>query len=80
MSEVPNLVTPTQLADLYPALKPRTIRYWLQNASPRTVSENGVKRTIPGNGLGSAVIRKGRVVLVDLDRFQSWLYEGVESA
>ena len=70
------LVSPAGLLELYPAIKTRTLRYWIENAAPRTVSDGGVQKTLPGNGLGAAIIRKGRVVLIDTDRFRAWLYEG----
>ena len=76
----PRLVSVSQLLELYPAIKPRTLRYWIQNAAERDVSENGSRRTLPGNGLGRAVIRKGRVTLIDVDAFNAWLYEGRLSA
>lgn len=78
--KTPRLVSVAQLFDLYPAIKPRTLRYWIQNAADRDVSESGKRETLPGNGLGRAVIRKGRVTLIDLDAFNEWLYEGRLSA
>lgn len=77
---LPHLVRTKELAALFPAINPRTLRYWIQGAAPREVSENGVARVIPGNGLGRAVIRKGGIVLIDLDLFTEWLYEGRLSA
>lgn len=77
---VRELVTTERICELYPAIKPRTLRYWLQCARDRTVSENGEQRTIEGNGLGRAVIRKGRLYLIDLALFNEWLYEGRVSA
>lgn len=74
------LVSVNQLLEMYPAIKPRTLRYWIQQATDREVSESGTPRTLPGNGLGRAVIRKGRVTLIDADAFREWLYEGRLSA
>lgn len=71
-----HLVSPAGLIELYPAIKARTLRYWIENAAPRTVSDGGVQKTLPGNGLGPAVIRKGRVTLIDPERFRAWLFEG----
>lgn len=72
----PRLVSTAGLLELYPAIKPRTLRYWIENAAPKVAFEGGQQKEIPGNGLGPAVIRKGRVVLVDVDRFREWLFEG----
>lgn len=80
MSTVRNLVTTERICELYPAIKPRTLRYWLKGAAPRTVHEAGETKVLPGNGLGRAVIRKGRHYLIDLDLFNEWLYEGQVSA
>ena len=72
----PNLVSVSELSAMYPAIKPRTLRWWIQSAAPRETSKGGKSITLPGNGLGRAVIRKGRVTLVDADLFRAWLYEG----
>lgn len=53
------LRTVRQLADECPALTERTLRYWLSRADEL--------------GLEQAVIRVGRKVMIDADRFASWL-------
>jgi len=71
----PNLRTPKELCRLYP-VKIRTLKYWVQHAADREVSCQGRRRTIPGNGLGPAIVRKGRLIFIDEDLFLAWLYEG----
>jgi hypothetical protein len=71
----PRLLDLRQLVAVYPAIKLRTLRYWVQKASPRQVSQGGRRRTLPGNGLEAAIIRKGRIVLLDEDLFLAWLYK-----
>ncbi len=73
---VPQLVSPAGLLELYPAIRPRTLRHWIQQAAPKHVSVGGRKRVLPGNGLGPAIIRKGRVTLIDPAKFRGWLFEG----
>ncbi len=72
----PHLVSPAGLLELYPAIKERTLRYWIQQSADRVVRGEGRDQVIQGNGLGPAVIRKGRVILVDVERFREWLFEG----
>lgn len=69
----PKLLTLEQVCEAYPAIKLRTLRYWVQNAQPRKVSKAGQKFELPGNGLGKAVIRVDRIILIDEDRFLEWL-------
>ena len=69
----PNLMTVEQIHEAYPAIKLRTLRYWIQHAQPRDVSRAGEKSSLPGNGLGPAIIRIDRIILVDEDRFLEWL-------
>jgi hypothetical protein len=64
-----------QLAAAYPAIKLRTLRYWVQHAAPRNVSQSGHRRVLAGNGLDAAIIRKGRIVLIDERLFLNWLYD-----
>ncbi|HVT16384.1 MAG TPA: hypothetical protein VHQ90_09435 [Thermoanaerobaculia bacterium] len=71
----PKLLTPRQLCALYP-IKPRTLKHWIHHSAPRHVSQQGHKRTLPGNGLAPALIRKGRLVFIDEDLFLAWLYNG----
>jgi hypothetical protein len=70
----PNLMSLRQLAATYPAIKLRTLRYWVQHAAPRQISQGGRRRILPGNGLEAAIIRKGRIVLIDERLFLTWLY------
>jgi hypothetical protein len=58
-----------------PARPQGTLRYWVQKASPRQVSQGGHRQTLAGNGLEPAIIRKGRIVLIDEDLFLAWLYQ-----
>lgn len=69
----PKLLTPEELCSFYP-IKRRTLKYWLQHSADREVSCEGKRRTIPGNGLGPAIIRKGRLIFIDEDQFLAWLY------
>ena len=46
------------------------LRHLIFNAEER-VGSGGTK--IPGNGLASAIVRIGRKVLIDLDRFDDWI-------
>jgi hypothetical protein len=71
----PHFLTLRQLVAAYPAIKLRTLRYWVQRAAPRDVSQGGRRRTLPGNGLEPAIIRKGRVVFIDEALFLDWLYD-----
>ena len=51
-------------------LTPPIIRHAIFNAEERVGSGGTV---IPGNGLASAIIRIGRKILIDLDRFDAWV-------
>lgn len=73
---LPWLVKVDRLVELLPALKARTVRHWIAQARPRVVQEGGRSRTLPGNGLERAIVRPGRTILVDVDRFVEWLYGG----
>jgi hypothetical protein len=70
------ILTPQQLVELYPAIKLRTLRYWIQHAEPRAITRAGRRRELPGNGLAPALIRKGRITLIDEDVFWRWLEDG----
>jgi hypothetical protein len=72
-SNRPHLLTPKQLCAVYP-IKPRTLKHWLQHSVDREVSQQGKKRTLPGNGLAPAILRKGRLIFIDEDLFLAWLY------
>jgi hypothetical protein len=51
------------------------LEYWVQHAADREVSRQGKKRTIAGNGLAAAIVRKGRLIFIDEDLFLVWLYQ-----
>ena len=59
-----------------PFLKLRTLRYWIQRSEPRIVSRNGKRLELPGNGLGPAIIRRGRLTYVDVPLFVEWFNGG----
>jgi len=69
----PHLLTPKQLCEVYP-IKARTLKHWVQQSVERQVSRQGRKRTLPGNGLAPAIVRKGRLIFIDEDLFLVWLY------
>jgi hypothetical protein len=58
---------------VYP-IKARTLKYWIQRSVDREVSCQGKRGVLPGNGLAPAVVRKGRIILIDEDLFLAWLY------
>lgn len=74
--EPPQLLAARQLVERYPAIKLRTLRYWIQHAAPRHVTNGGQRRILPGNGLADTILRKGRIILIDEARFLDWLYGG----
>lgn len=74
----PNLLSPQKLVELYPSIKLRTLRYWIQHAEARVISDGGRVRRVSGNGLDSALVRKGRITLIDENRFLDWLYREAE--
>ena len=65
-------LTVSQLAEhpRYPWLTKQVIRHYIFDAEPRLDS---VGKEIPGNGLGPAIVRIGRRVLVDLIEFDTWV-------
>jgi len=71
---VPRLATVEKTAELYASanLTPAAIRALIFRADDRTNSRGD---ELPGNGLGriGAIVRLGRKVLIDLDRFAAWL-------
>jgi hypothetical protein len=66
----PGLYTVQQTSERYPAFSQSALRFLIFNAEPRKNSRN---ETIPGNGLGSAIIRIGRKVLIDETKFLEWI-------
>lgn len=73
-SALPRLATIEETAAAFPhaRLSPAAIRALIFRADDRTNSRGDL---LPGNGLGraGAVLRLGRKVLIDLDRFAAWL-------
>lgn len=69
-----NLFTPTEFVVLpeFDYLSMPSLRHLLFNAKPRFGSDGSV---IPGNGLieSGAIIRLGRKILIDADRFREWV-------
>lgn len=66
------LVTVKQLVQLegYGWLSESAVRHLLFAAKPRLNSRG---EELPGNGLSAAIIRIGRRVLLDLDKFDVWI-------
>ena len=64
------LLSVKQLSELLPAFTENSLRFHIFNAKPRINSQGD---TVPGNGLASAIIRIGRKVLVDRDKFIEWI-------
>lgn len=68
------IVTIKQLSKMegYAGFTEPALRHLIFESKPRLGSKG---RTIPGNGLedAGAIIRVGRRVLIDLDRFDAWL-------
>jgi hypothetical protein len=71
---LPKLATIEGVAAAFPhaRLTPAAIRALVFRADDRTNSRGD---ELPGNGLGraGAIVRIGRKVLIDLDRFAAWL-------
>ena len=74
---LPRLATVAKTAEAFPdaCLTPAAIRTQIFKAEDR-LNSRGEK--IPGNGLATtgAIIRRGRKVLIDLDRYGAWLASG----
>jgi hypothetical protein len=68
--------TPQDLVRRFLFLKLRTLRYWIQAAEPRAVARDGVASELPGNGLGPAIIRHGRLTYIDVPLFLEWFNSG----
>lgn len=64
------LLTVRQFSERHPAFPESGLRYLIFNAKPRTRSSGD---NIPGNGLeeSGAIVRLGRKVLLDEQRFES---------
>lgn len=52
------------------AFSPSVVRHLIFNAENRMNSRG---ENVPGNGLAAAIIRVGRRVYIDLDKFDEWL-------
>ena len=67
-----SLLTIKLFSKKHPAFSEAGLRYYIFNAESR---KNSRGETIPGNGLAEAgaILRIGRKVLVDEDRFFQWL-------
>lgn len=64
-----NFLTVKQLAERYPAFTVSAIRSLIFYASERKSSQG----VIPGNGLAPAIIRIGRKVIINENRFIEWV-------
>jgi hypothetical protein len=73
-STLPKLATVNTLPSCFPLLNltPATIQGHIFKSQDRVDSKG---RKIPGNGLAAtgAIIRRGRKVLIDVDRYVAWL-------
>ncbi len=71
---IPRLATIERAAEIFEAAgeTPAAIRARIFKAADRTNSRG---EKIPGNGLAAsgAIIRRGRKVLIDVDRYGAWL-------
>lgn len=76
MDTKPNLLTVRQLAERYQAWTTSSIRSLVLNAGDR-LNSRGEK--VAGNGLSPAIIRVGRKVLIDEDRWLDWIYREARS-
>lgn len=63
------LLTVQQFCTKHPAWTPGAVRNLIFHAQPRHSSRG----PIPGNGLAQAIVRLGRKVLIDEQRFFAWL-------
>jgi hypothetical protein len=63
------LLTVRQFAEKHPAFTQGSLRNLIFNAEPRITR----KATIPGNGFGVCLVRMGRKILIDEEKFFAWL-------
>jgi hypothetical protein len=68
-SSIRSLFTVLQFSERHPAFKIRSLRHLIFNAKQRQTA-NGLASA---NGLGVALVRVGRRVLIDENRFFEWL-------
>jgi hypothetical protein len=65
--------SPQQIAERHPAFSLRTLRHWIFFAKDRQSWKGGKRVVIPGNGLGKALVRRGRRVYIDERALLEWL-------
>ena len=63
------LLTVQQFTTKYPAWTPGAVRNMIFHSHPRKSSRG----PIPGNGLGPAIVRLGKKVMIDEAKFFEWL-------
>jgi hypothetical protein len=71
-SSPPRLLTVRQFAEQHQAFSEAGLRWLIFCASPRSQRVNGVAELTAGNGLAVALVRIGRRVLIDEERFFRW--------
>jgi len=64
-----NYLTVRQFSKKHPAFTEASLRWLIFNAEPR----EGSNGKIAGNGIGIAIFRVGRKVLIDEARFFTWV-------
>jgi len=66
------LLTVAQMAEnpKYPWLTERALRHYIHDAEAR-IAASGEK--IGGNGFDTVIVRVGRKILIDVDRFERWV-------
>ena len=67
---VPRLFTIPQFVDAHPAFSVSGIRAWILASKPHR-DRKGV--ACPSNGFDTAVVRAGRKILIDEEKFFAWL-------
>lgn len=69
MSETPRFLTVKQFAETHRAFTQASLRSLIFAAQSRKSSQG----VIPGNGMGAAVVRIGRKVLINEAKFFEWV-------
>ena len=67
------LFTIPQFCERNPAFGDGQLRNWIQYAVPRIRTVRGQRVTLPPNGIGMALVRVGRRVFIDEDKFFDWI-------
>ncbi len=67
--QTPTLLTVRQFAEKHSAFSQGCLRSLIFLAAPRKISRGD----IPGNGLNTAIVRLGRKILINEERFFAWL-------